>query len=152
MVCIAFRIAGRVDEEFFLLSEAFHGKECLSDLDHGDVVMPAEPTTTFVVIEPQLFFGLLVILLAVPAQHRVADQAAKACGFREVGEPVMLRFVCAYWPVNQDPDHRLLGRLLDVTVGWLHSQRGKPRPQGSFSPSPPCDGPICPRWQAPSNF
>src|SRR5437867_1738544 len=93
MRCSSRRIVGRGEggPEVFFRTQAFQAEEGEGQHRERDVVVPALPTTAFVVVQSELVFELLVALLDPPADLGDAYEARQVGRWREAGKPVAAR-------------------------------------------------------------
>jgi hypothetical protein len=82
---------------------ALCGEKTIRGNAQRSVVVEAQPTLAFIVIEADLTFELLIITLNAPTSLRVCDELMQRSRFREVGEPVFSRLVVIRWPLDKKP-------------------------------------------------
>lgn len=122
---ISRRVRGRVHPEVFLIAKSLQREESLCQHHQSDMMMPSCPVPPFVVIQPQLFLELLIILSYLPASFCQTNQPPERVGLGQIAEKIFCRFflllepsLAAFTPANLLPAFRLerdlayIGRLL----------------------------------------
>src|ERR1700736_355444 len=69
------------------------------------MMVEAAPSAAFVVAQSNFLLQFEVITLDSPAELGMIDHAFEADVDGHRGEPVVIRFGCALWPVDQQPLH-----------------------------------------------
>src|SRR5947209_19095524 len=100
-------------------------------------MMPTRPGAAFKMIEPQLFFHLLVVLLHPPAPPGRGYQSPQAHIFRQITQIVFDRPRLVCWPLHQEPN--LLPRCFAMVpvMGALYPLRPETRGQPAVAALPP---------------
>jgi len=80
--------APEVHPEVFFSPETFQNQKCEGHHGQGHVMMPAGPGSPFKMIQPQIIFKLLIVLLNPPPDFGPIDQLVQGRGFRQIGEPI----------------------------------------------------------------
>ena len=93
----------------------------------GNVVMPAEETSSLEVVEPELALHLLVDPLGAVALLEQTHELLFAHLATERGEREFRRFNFAIRPLDDEPDGFTLCGLSSVIVCDLHPAERKPR-------------------------
>ena len=137
--CRQRRTSGRVIERVFFAALPFQQQERIGQTNQSDMVVPTRPASTFVVIQPELFLQLLVVLLHAPAQLRQTDQPLQR---RLKGRLENQYLVGAFppWAIRSGPKPLPARLVANMTVSRLDAAGGKTallRPLASFSPARP---------------
>ena len=117
----------------------------VSDHRHQCMTMQALPGSSFEVIEAELFFQLLVSLLANPSRFDGSRQGVQVGARRQVGEIV---FLLPRYPVFTDEPDLFAGQMLLTfvldplrwSVGDSHADCGKTSLELAFGAGTPTDG------------
>ncbi len=72
------------------------------------------------VVQSQVIFELLVVLLHPPTYLCPVDKLSQRRLLREIGEPVFRRLLVAVRPLDQQPTYRLPVHLISVVVRGLN--------------------------------
>src|SRR6266436_7450427 len=109
------------------------------------MVVPADPTAPFVVIQSKFFLQLLIVLLDLPATLRQAHQAPKGIIFWQVAEEVFNGFFLRLRPFHQQPYLFMRWFATDVPMRWLYPHGHEARLQPSLRALPPANDlpPFC---------
>src|ERR1700674_1688288 len=102
-------------------------------------MMEAAPSSTLVMIEPNLLLQFEIVALDPPAELGQIDQALERDVGWQGGKPVVIRLGFAVRPFDQQP---LFGGGLAPPGGAMchtHPQAGKARGQDCIGPRPPAD-------------
>ena len=123
--CRQRRTSGRVSERVFFAALPLQQQERISQTNQSDMVVPTRPASTFVMIQPELFLQLLVVLLYAPAQLRQTGQPLQRRLNGQVGKPVLGRCCFILGPLDQDPNLFQLGVVSNMTVSGLDAAGGE---------------------------
>ena len=111
--CRQRRTSGRVSERVFFAALPFQQQERISQTNQSDMVVPTRPASTFVMIQPELFLQLLVVLLHAPAQLRQTGQPLQRRLNGQVGKPVLGGRCFILGPLDQNPNLFQLGVVVE---------------------------------------
>ena len=89
------------------------------------MVVKAAPVPSFRVPQSQLLFQFLVVALDAPTQLCCGYQSPHADRYRQVGEPVLGRFLLCLGPLDQQPLFFAWLAALVVAMRHAHAQGGK---------------------------
>src|SRR5208282_4100304 len=97
------------------------------------MMMPSQVASSFIVVEPQLLFELLVALFYSPSHLGKKDKPAKPCLRKQVGKPIFRRYRLPFGPFDKQPLSG--GTLFDVSrsVSWKYSDGCKTRNEPTLS-------------------
>ena len=103
------------------------------------MMVEATPSAAFVVAQSNFLLQFEVITLDSPAELGMIDHAFEADVDGHRGEPVVIRFGCALWPLDQQPLH--LGGFgpAGIVVRRADPPPGKPRSQRRIAAVSPGD-------------
>src|SRR6516164_6344860 len=105
--------------------------------DQRHVMMPAVPTATLIVIQPEFLFELLIVLLDLPTGLGHLYQPAETVGGGQITEEVFDGLGGLLRPFHQQPDLFAGLTTLMKPVGGLHTSRPEARFQPAFAALPP---------------
>src|SRR5277367_5279714 len=97
------------------------------------------PTPTFVMTESYFLLEFEIVTLDPPAQFGLIDHTFERDVGGQCGKPVVIRFGCALWPLDQQP---LLGRGFaapGIVMRRTHTPTRKPRAQRRVAAVSPRD-------------
>ena len=117
---ISRRVLGRVQPEVFFAAERFECQEAVGEHDQCHVMIPTDPTATFIVIQAKFLLQLLVVLLDLPSGFGDLHQSAKTIGGSQIAEEVLRRLRSCGGPLNQQPDLFACLAALVKSMGGLH--------------------------------
>ena len=129
MSCNRFLALGKVTPGVFLKACLLGAQKRIGDAHQADMVMPAQPVTALVMIQPQFLFQVAVIQLHSPAGSGDANPSAQPQGQRTtLSQPVFRRLVRSLRPIHQQPlgDARRMF-LGSPTVGRPNLGQGEAR-------------------------
>jgi hypothetical protein len=129
-----------VAQKFFFSAETLEGKEGEGHHREGDVVVPALPAASLVMVEAKLIFQLLVALLDPPADLRHPHQTCQISGGGKRGEPVPAWLGLTGKPLDEQPLRRLALLSVPVAVRRPHPQRREAAGHGTLRPFAPGNG------------
>ena len=69
--------------------------------DHGYVVMPALPIATFIMVQAEFLFELMIVLLDLPTTFDQADDAPQCIVTGKVTETILGRCLFRLRPLDQ---------------------------------------------------
>ena len=81
---ISRRVLGRVHPEVFFTTQGFQGEKGVCNHDHRYVMVPSLPVATFVVIQAEFFFELVLILLDLPTAFEESYDTSQGVVSRKV--------------------------------------------------------------------
>src|SRR5487761_1386285 len=89
---------------FFFNARLLGAEKGISHRDQANVMMPSQPLTAFVMVQPEFLFLFPAILFNPPARFGHADQAAQPERLRaKLGQPVLGRLLLTPRPLYQQP-------------------------------------------------
>src|SRR5208337_1388835 len=97
------------------------------------MVMPSQVASSFIVVEPQFLFELLVALFDPPSHLGEKNKPAKSCLREQIGKPIFRRSRLPLGPFDKQPLSG--GTLFDVgrSVSWKYSNGSKTRNEPMLS-------------------
>ena len=122
---------------------ALQQQKGIGQAHQGDMVMPALPAASFVVVQPHFLLQLLVVLFHPPVQLGQSYQAAAREALGQVREPVLGRGFDVRWPLDQQPDRLQLGLAVGMAVSRLHPAGGQAAALRTARALAPSDGAPC---------